>query len=121
VEVGFVSPGEAVLQTQTGGELFVGGLDVSGWFAEFVATLPLGKGFSVHAKAGPFAWQMEGDLNSTTTNTSIVGDNDGFDFTAGVGLGYEINEQVGARLEFERFQVGDNEFDYFSAGLLFRF
>ena len=121
VEFGFVSPGEAVLQTQAPGEFFVGAIDVSGWFGAFVATLPLGKGFSVHAKGGPFAWKLEGDLNSTTTTTSIVGKNDGFDFMLGAGVGYEINEDVGARFEFERFQVGDDSFDYISAGLLFRF
>jgi OmpA-OmpF porin, OOP family len=121
VEFGFVSPGEAVLQTQVPGELFVGAVDVSGWFGAFVATLPLGKGFSVHAKGGPFAWKLESDLNSTTTTTSVVGKNDGFDFMLGAGLGYEINEDVGARFEFERFQVGDDSFDYISAGLLFRF
>lgn len=120
-EFGFISPGQPVLQTQTPGELFVGGIDVSGWFAEFVATLPLGAGFSAHAKVGPFAWRLDGALPSTTTSTAVVGKDDGIDFTAGVGLGYAVNERVGARLEFEKFQVGDDEFDYISAGLLVRF
>jgi len=121
VEFGFVSPGEASLQTQVPGELFIGAVDVSGWFGAFVATLPLGNGFSVHAKAGPFAWKIDADLHSTMTTTSVVNKNDGFDFMAGAGLGYEINEDVGARFEFERFQVGDDSFDYISAGVLFRF
>lgn len=121
IEFGFISPGEGVLETRTPGELFVGKVDASGWFGQFVATLPLGKGWSVHAKGGPFAWKLEGDLDSTSTNTSIVAKNDGFDFTIGAGLGYEINEQTGARVEFERFQFGDDAFDYISAGLLFRF
>lgn len=121
VEFGFVSPGEGVLQTQTPGEFFVGKVEVSGWFGAFVATLPLGEKFSVHAKAGPFAWRLEDDLSSTTTPTSVVRKDDGMDFMVGAGAGYEINEEIGARFEFERFQIGDDSFDYISAGLLFRF
>ena len=121
MEFGFVSPGEALLQTQVPGEIFVGKVEASGWFGAFVGTLPLGKGFSLHAKGGPFAWKLEGDLDSTTTATSVVGKSDGFDFMLGAGVGYEINEDVGARFEFERFQLGDDSFDYISAGLLFRF
>lgn len=120
-EFGFFSPGQPVLRTQTPGEVFVGGVDVSGWFAEFVATLPLGGGFSAHAKAGPFAWRVDARLPSTTTTTSVVGKYDGVDFTAGVGLGYAINDQVGARIEIERFQFDDDDIDYISAGLLIRF
>lgn len=120
-EFGFFSPGQPVLRTQTPGQTFVGSVDVSGWFAEFVATLPLGGGFSAHAKAGPFAWRVDTRLPSTTTTTSVVGKYDGIDFTAGVGLGYAINDQVGARIEIERFQFDDDDIDYISAGLLIRF
>ncbi|HEY5931214.1 MAG TPA: outer membrane beta-barrel protein [Burkholderiales bacterium] len=120
-EVGFFSPGQPTLRTQTPGELFVGSVDVSGWFAEFVATLPLGEKFSVHAKAGPFFWRVDSRLPSTTTSTSVVNKYDGIDLTAGVGLGYAINDQIGARLEIERFQFDDDTIDYISAGLLIRF
>lgn len=120
-EFGFFSPGQPVLRTQTPGQVFVGSIDVSGWFAEFVATLPLGTGFSAHAKAGPFAWRLDARLPSTTTSTSVVGKYDGVDFTAGVGLGYAINDRVGARIEVERFQFDDDDIDYISAGLLVRF
>lgn len=120
-EFGFFSPGQPVLRTQTPGEVFVGSVDVSGWFAEFVATLPLGGGFSVHAKGGPFFWRVDTRLPSTTTSTSVVNKFDGIDLTAGVGLGYAINDQIGARLEIERFQFDDDTIDYISAGLLIRF
>lgn len=120
-EFGFFSPGQPVLRTQTPGQLFEGSVDVSGWFAEFVATLPLGGGFSVHAKAGPFFWRVDTRLPSTTTSTSVVNKFDGIDLTAGLGLGYAINDQIGARLEIERFQFEDDNIDYISAGLLIRF
>jgi opacity protein-like surface antigen len=123
VEIGYVNLGEAILQTitTTPDDLFIGAAEVHGWHAGLVANIPLAFGFSVHAKAGPFAWKQEVLLPSTASTNAVAGKSDGFDWTAGAGISYEAVKGVSIRVEFERFQVDDDEVDYISSGLLFSF
>jgi hypothetical protein len=122
LEISYVNLGEAVLQTITNTDLFIGPAEVHGWSANIVANLPLVAGLGLFAKAGPFAWQREVHMPSVTTGTTeIRGDFDGFDWTAGAGLTWLIVEGLALRIEAERFMVGDDYVDYYSSGLLFRF
>jgi hypothetical protein len=123
IEIGYVNLGEAILQTSTTtpNDLFIGQAELNGWHAGVVASVPLLWGFAVHAKAGPFAWREEVFLPSASTGNAVAGKTDGFDWMAGAGVSYEIVNGMELRVEFERFQVDDDEVDYISSGLLFRF
>lgn len=122
LEISYVNLGEAVLQTITDTDVFIGPAEVHGWSANIVANLPLVAGLGIFAKAGPFAWKQEIQMPSATTGTTeILGKFDGFDWTAGAGLTYVIVEGLALRIEAERYIVGDDHVDYYSSGLLFKF
>jgi opacity protein-like surface antigen len=123
IEIGYANLGEAILQTVTTGpaDLFVGQVEVHGWQTNLVASLPLGLGFAAHVKGGPFAWKQEGLLPSLSGTDAITGKFDGFDWSAGAGISYEVVKGMALRVEFERFKVDDDEVDYVSSGLLFSF
>lgn len=122
IEIGYVNLGEATLQTATTApDLFIGPAEVHGWYTGLVANIPLAFGFAVHAKGGPFAWKEEVLLPSVSTTNAVAGKFDGFDWTAGAGISYEVVKGVAIRVEFERFKVDDDEVDFISSGLLFSF
>lgn len=123
IEIGYANLGEAILQTVTTGpnDLFSGQVEVHGWQTSLVASIPLGLGFSAHAKGGPFSWKKEGFLPSLSGTNAITGKFDGFDWSAGAGISYEVVKGMALRVEFERFKVDDDEVDYVSSGLVFSF
>ena len=66
------------------------------------------------------AWELE--TNFSTGGS--VADEDGTEPFYGIGASYQVNENVGVRAEFERFQIDSediDDIDLFSVGLTFNF
>ena len=94
------------------GDYLFGLLSQDGFFLEALGSAPLGKGFSVFAKAGAFAWSAE---------ISDLASDSGTDFTYGVGLRYSVKSIV-LRLELDRFlDVAGGDIDLLSANFAYRF
>jgi hypothetical protein len=61
-------------------------------------------------------------MPSVTGGTTVLtGKFDGFDWTAGAGIEWLLLEGLALRIEAERYRVGDDDVDYYSSGLVFRF
>ena len=83
-------------------------------------TFPINDSFSFSGKIGMHAWELE--TNFSTGGS--VADEDGTEPFYGIGASYQVNENVGVRAEFERFQIDSediDDIDLFSVGLTFNF
>lgn len=87
-----------------------------GWNADILAGAPLGP-VNPFVKVGAFYADVEGP---TTKDRS-------WDWTYGAGVGFDFNKNVGMRVEYERFQVDNNDaiphskFDMASVSLIGKF
>lgn len=100
-----------------------------------VFTLPVGERFELFLKPGFAYWQVDAKLVATDAFGRVTerGDDTDYAFFLGGGVGFNLSEQFGLRLEYEAFEPGEN-FDFeegiynqdiatrfLSASVLFRF
>jgi OmpA-OmpF porin, OOP family len=82
-----------------------------------VGTVPVSNSTGVFGKIGLFSW--------STSTPGIIGSaipsEDGVDSTYGIGAKFQFNKQVGVRLDWDRFKLGDADTDMLSVGILFNF
>lgn len=79
--------------------------------------IPLGEWFEIYGKAGYTQWRVEVEDNAT----SDFFEDDNYDVAWGAGVAFVINQTVGIRLEYERFEVEDTDtIEMASVGLDFR-
>lgn len=123
VEGGYTDLGKGSLSATTTGPVAsgVGNFEATVWEVNAVGILPINESFSVFGKLG-YHWD-----DTKTTGTGIFGSKDysGDDFKFGVGAEYNINKNVGLRLEFERYNkvassVG-TDVDVASLGMAYKF
>jgi OmpA-OmpF porin, OOP family len=74
-----------------------------------VAKVPLTQSFGAHAKAGFVRWDTSGS----------VADDNGTEFTFGLGLSYDFNQNFSARLEWQRYT--DLVIDTVMLGAVYKF
>lgn len=112
-------------------------LKAYGFNVEAVGILPVGAGFSVFAKGGAIIAHTESDAQITLSRFStgtpagtVSGDSHktetSFKPAAGVGIAFDLNETLTARIEYERFfslktDADDVDVDLASIGLVARF
>ncbi len=96
---------------------------IEGYAIAAKGTVPISPRFSLFAKAGVFFWNA--DINVYCSGcASVVGTKrsvSGTNLTGGVGMGYDLNSNIGMRLEYERYATDRNDVDYYSVGLEYRF
>jgi len=123
VEGGYTDLGKGSLSVTTTGPVASGvaSFEATVWEVNAVGILPINENFSVFGKLG-YHWD-----DAKTTGTGIFGNKDysGDDFKFGVGAEYNINKNVGLRLEFERYSkiassVG-TDVDVASLGMAYKF
>ena len=68
-----------------------------------VGVIPIGEWFEIYGKGGYGQWRVEVENNAT----SDFFEDDDYDIAYGGGLAFIINQTVGIRLEYERFEVED--------------
>lgn len=86
-----------------------------GWTAGAVATLPMFEYVHPYAKAGMLFWDADGRFGGVSAS------DDGSDFTYGVGARFSMTDNLGLRLEYERFEMSDIDVDMASANIQFDF
>lgn len=95
-----------------------------------IGSYPLNPDFGIFGKIGGQWWDVDGTATAAVggATASVSADDDGVDLLFGLGASYNVNEQVGLRLEWERYQgVGDSDagtdadVDYLGGSLLYRF
>jgi OOP family OmpA-OmpF porin len=97
----------------TGGKVEATGLNISA-----LGRLPLSGAFSLFGKIGLFMW--EADASDITGGVPFSDSADGNDLSFGVGLAYDFTRNLGARVEWERFDA-DGDVGLLSLGLAYRF
>jgi hypothetical protein len=79
--------------------------DTDGWGAALVLSLPLTQNFSLYGKGGQFFWNTDG------TELGVPVSRDGDDPFWGAGAKFRLNEVLDLRLEGERYEISDTDFD----------
>ncbi|WP_052378391.1 outer membrane beta-barrel protein [Polycyclovorans algicola] len=90
--------------------------DVTGFTASALIHLPISSNFSLFGKAGALLWDREISINGQS-----AADDDGTDFTFGLGARLALSRSLGLRLDYERFTLDDTDIDTASVNLLFHF
>ncbi len=100
-------------------------VEIDGFGVSTIGTWPIGDNFGVFGKLGLFRWDIE---SSATGRRSVSLDDDGIDFTFGIGARYALNESFAIRAEWEWFNelgdedtIGESDVDLLSAGVVFSF
>lgn len=100
--------------------------EATGINLSLVGVLPLEYQFSLLAKIGATRWDVDNRFTSPLGSGSPS--ETGTDFSFGVGAQYDFTEQVGTRLEWERFRkvgdeniTGQSDLDLLSLSVLFQF
>ncbi len=102
-------------------------IESRGFNLGLVAGAPVGDGFRVYAKAGLFMWDSEADVRvdlASGGSASASTDDDGADFSYGLGASYQFNDNLSVRLDWDRYEIkGDYEVshDLISIGLNYYF
>ena len=96
---------------------------VDGFTLSGVGTWPVNEKFSLFAKLGIFKWDADIKVECVGCGFPVKAPDDesGTDWTAGVGAGYEFNDEFGMRLEFERYATDRDDVNFFSVSGLYRF
>lgn len=98
----------------TGGKVKVSGLNTS-----LVATHQATPQLGLFAKAGLYAWNAK--ASDLTGGVPFSAKDDGADLSLGVGADYFFTKNVGARLEWEHFELDPGKASLLSAGMVVKF
>lgn len=133
VEGAYVDLGELKADINVTAPLPVTGsakFEATGFQVAAVGTYPFANGFGIFGKLGLMYWDVETEVTATSgvASASASASETGLDPIAGVGARYQFQNNVGIRVEWERyFSVGDEEetdegdIDFFSAGVYYLF
>lgn len=94
-------------------------VDVDGYGISLVGKYPLGDKLSLLGRVGALSWDADGAGTVGAVAASV--DDDGTDLTYGVGAQYSLTDKTAVRLEWERFDLDDNEIDMISQGVVWSF
>jgi len=120
VELALVNLGKASYSGTFLGDPVTGGqVKVSGLNASAVALYPVNPGFELFAKAGLFAWNAK--ASDTTGGVPFSAKDDGASLSLGIGANYYFTKNVGARIEWEHFDLDEAKASMLSAGIVVKF
>jgi hypothetical protein len=91
--------------------------EADGVVVSLVGMIPVGEMFSIAARVGAFHWNA--DVSSATP--SLSRSRDGTNMTLGVGAKIPLGKRVDVRVEWERYDVDDDDYSLLSAGIAFNF
>lgn len=94
-------------------------VDASGWTAGVTLTLPLTERINPYGKLGALFWEVDGRSAGVTPPLRV--NEDGTDFTYGVGVAFGLTESLALRAEYERFELDETNVDLGSANLTYSF
>jgi OOP family OmpA-OmpF porin len=129
-EVGYVDLGKATANGVITGVTVSADAKVKGFEVLGVGTLPIANNFSAYGKLGFFRWDLDVSATGVISGFSatVSASETGTDFTFGLGLKYDFAKNIGARLEWQRYNdigkestTGKSDADLFSLGIVFKF
>jgi OOP family OmpA-OmpF porin len=101
-------------------------MEIDGFNLGVTLGYPFADAFSVYAKAGVFIWDAEVDSRAQLAlgDASSSADDDGSDFSYGIGASYRFTDNFAVRLDWDRYQMGgevDTDIDLFAIGAQMNF
>jgi hypothetical protein len=94
-------------------------IDLDGYRLSALASLPIGKRFSVFARFGYFEWDTVTSVaNDGVTTTDVASDTDDF---YGAGVAWKFKGGTSLRVEYETMTLDSTDVDIASVGLAFGF
>lgn len=129
-EVGYVDLGQTTANGVITGVTVSTSTKAKGWEVLGVGTLPIADKFSAYGKLGFFRWDVDFSATVAIPGFAAVASasETGTDLTYGLGLKYDLTKNVGARLEWQRYNdlgnsatTGKSDVDLFSLGIVYKF
>ena len=127
VELGYADLGSVEASGVVLGVPVTAEIETKAWDLVAVGILPLNEQFSLHAKAGIARWDLDTTASAVGLGAVSISEN-GTDFTFGFGGQFNFTKNVGARVEWQRYNdvgdsgtTGQSDFDVISASVLFMF
>jgi len=125
VELGYADLGKAKFSTSGSGGSVSGEEKFTAWDLVAVGSYPIGTGFSVFGKLGLYYGKAEASATAAigAFGASASASDTGTDFTYGLGAGFDFNKNIGARIEWQRYNgfSDASNLDVLSVGVLYRF
>lgn len=123
IEIGYVDFGEVSI---SGVDSFYGvsrmSWDSSGFNLAAIGALQANDWLSVMGKVGLLRWDWDVDFRNEDEIIEDFSDSDsGTDIMFGIGANFSLTEQARVRVEWERFEIGDEDVDLMSASFTYRF
>jgi len=120
VELAYVDLGKAGYSGDFLGTPVTGGtVKVSGFNTSLVGLYPATDRLELFAKAGLFVWEAK--ASDTTGGAPFSDKANGTNLSLGLGANYFFTKNVGARLEWEHFELDPGKASLLSAGIIVRF
>lgn len=127
LELGYVDLGEIsmdVTVTAPVAGTASAGIEIDGFALSGLGILPIGDRFGVFGRVGLYAWDGNADMDVTISGVGTVSlseDADGTDIFFGLGAKYDFTDNLGARVEWERYDIDGDDVDLISGSLVFSF
>lgn len=120
LELAYVDLGKAGYSGTFFGSPVTGGtVKVSGFNTSLVGLYPATDKLELFAKAGLYAWEAK--ANDVTGGVPFSDKADGANLSLGLGANYYFTKNVGARLEWENFELDPGSAGLLSAGIIVKF
>jgi hypothetical protein len=116
LEAFWVDLGEVTAMDNFGDRL---GISADGIGVALLPTIPVSPDFDLYARFGLFAWEVDADLQ--TPGGRARGSDDGSDPVYGLGGRLFVTETFGLRVEWEQYELDDEDVSLFSLGAELRF
>ncbi|HEU0224134.1 MAG TPA: outer membrane beta-barrel protein [Steroidobacteraceae bacterium] len=94
-------------------------IDVSGFDVLLRGTAPLGESFFVFAQAGMIFW--DADLSASAMGLSESASDSGEDPAYGAGIGFNLGENAGVRIEYMLYDISDTDVESIMASFFWKF
>jgi len=120
LELAFVDLGKLSYSGDFSGTPVTGGkVKVSGFNTSLVALHQATPKLGLFAKAGLYAWEAK--ASDVTGGVPFAAKDDGANLSLGIGADYYFTKNVGARLEWEHFNLDPEKASLVSAGIVVKF
>lgn len=126
MELGYAKLGDQTISGRFSGTSAVSRATSTAYLIDLVGNVDFNDSFALLGKAGIHRW----GVNDDTTKGTVGATNgaDGFDFTYGLGVQYNVNKDVGVRMEWDRINkmghegtTGKIDADLITIGVIYRF
>jgi OOP family OmpA-OmpF porin len=126
LELGYAKLGDQSITGNFGGANATSRATSTAYLFDLVGNYDFNESFSLLGKIGMHRWGVNDDTTKNGVNASNGAD--GFDSTYGLGLQYNVNKDVGLRMEWERINnmghegtTGKIDANLISIGVIYRF